>query len=185
VSFDTLHVATILVLALLACTAVTIVRTRSLLAAIMLTGIYSFLGASWMLLLDAPDVAFTEAAVGAGVATILGLATCALIGLEADERPRSPVLPLAVVLLTGGALVYGTFDMPHYGVPDAPPHLYPDPTYVERTPEEIGIPNVVTAVLASYRGYDTMGETMVIFTAGVGVMLILRGPRKRRTGGGR
>jgi multicomponent Na+:H+ antiporter subunit B len=40
---------------------------------------------------------------------------------------------------------------------------------------------VVTAVLASYRGYDTLGETTVIFTAGVGVILLLR--RWRRSGG--
>ena len=42
------------------------------------------------------------------------------------------------------------------------------------------MPNVVTAVLASYRGYDTLGETTVVFTAGAGVIALLR-LRKRRT----
>ena len=78
-----------LLLTLLACTAVVIVRTRSLLAAAMLTGIYSFLGASWMLLLDAPDVAFTEAAVGAGIATILMLSTLTLVGWTVPLRRRA------------------------------------------------------------------------------------------------
>ena len=183
VDLSTPHLVTSLLLALLACTAVTIVRTRSLLAAIMLTGIYSFLGAGWMVLLDAPDVAFTEAAVGAGVATILALATVALIGHKADERSHSPLLPLAVVVLTGGVLVFGTVDMPHYGDPLAPSYTYPSPSYIERTREEIGIPNVVTAVLASYRGYDTLGETTVIFTAGISVLLILRGRKRRRERG--
>jgi multicomponent Na+:H+ antiporter subunit B len=172
--------AVILLLTLLACTAVVIVRMRSLFAAVMLTGIYSFLGASWMLALDAPDVAFTEAAVGAGIATILMLGTLALTGRRAKPPAHRPWLPLGVVMLTGAALVYGTLDMPHFGDPGAPIHVYPDPTYIERAAEEIDVPNVVTAVLGSYRGYDTLGETTVIFTAGVGVLLLLRGRRSRR-----
>ena len=64
------HVVVICLLTLLAITAVIIVRSRSLCATAMLAGIYSFLGAGWMLMLDAPDVAFTEAAVGAGISTV-------------------------------------------------------------------------------------------------------------------
>ena len=86
-----------------------------------------------------------------------------------------------VVGLTGGALVYGTLDMPHYGVADAPIHRYPQPGYVEKTRHDMHeIPNVVTAVLASYRGYDTLGETTVIFTAAVAVMLLMRTPHGER-----
>jgi multicomponent Na+:H+ antiporter subunit B len=153
---------------------------RSLFAAVLLTGIYSFLGASWMLILDAPDVAFTEAAVGAGIATILMLATLALTPRAANPSVRSQAIPVAVVLLTGAALVYGTLDMPPFGSADAPAQRYPVPSYVERTPVEIDVPNVVTAVLGSYRGYDTLGETVVIFTAGIGVLTLLRGRRRRR-----
>ena len=170
-----------LLLALLACTAIVIVRMRGLFAAVMLTGIYSFLGAGWMLILDAPDVAFTEASVGAGIATILMLATLARTTWKAKRPVHSPFLPLAVVLVTGAALVYGTLDMPHYGDPAAPVHTYPAPSYVEKVHggSEIHMPNVVTAVLASYRGYDTLGETVVIFTAAVGVLLLLRGRRRK------
>jgi multicomponent Na+:H+ antiporter subunit B len=169
-----------LLLTLLACTAIVIVRLRSLFAAVMLTGIYSFLGASWMLILDAPDVAFTEAAVGAGISTILMLGTLALTGRRAKVPAHAPWLPLIVVVLTGAALVYGTLDMPRFGDPDAPIHRYPSPSYIEKSETEIGVPNVVTAVLASYRGYDTLGETTVIFTAGVGVLLLLRGRARKR-----
>ena len=146
----------------------------------MLMGIYGFLSASWMLILDAPDVALTEAAVGAGISTILALATLALTTTKSKRPVHSPVLPLTVVLLTGAALIYGTLDMPRFGDPEAPVHRYPSPSYVERTPSEIGVPNVVTAILASYRGYDTLGETIVIFTAGLGVLVLLRGRRDRR-----
>ena len=153
----------------------------------MFTGIYSFLSASWMLILDAPDVAFTEAAVGAGITTILMLATLSLTprrqrksgrlsSEDFEERPsKSPLLPLLIVTITGCALVYGTFDMPHFGDPNAPIQVYPNPSFVEKSqPDMHGLPNVVTAVLASYRGYDTLGETAVIFTAGIAVLLILR-----------
>jgi multicomponent Na+:H+ antiporter subunit B len=176
----TTAVVDVLLLTLLAVTAITIVRLRSLFAVVMLTGIYSFLGASWMFVLDAPDVAFTEAAVGAGIATILMLATLALTGREAKPRTASTWLPLAAVTLTGAALIFGTVDMPPIGDPDAAVQRYPSPSYVERTPDDIGIPNVVTAVLASYRGYDTFGETFVVFTAAVAVMLLLRGHPRRK-----
>ena len=95
-------------------------------------------------------------------------------------RPRrSTFLPLAIVLATGAVLFYGTLDMPHFEDPNAPIHKYPNPSYVVRTPQETGVPNVVTAVLAGFRGYDTFGETTVIFTAGLGVLLLLRGRRRK------
>lgn len=169
---------TILLLTLLALTALVLLRMPDLWAAVMLMGIYSFLSACWMLMLDAPDVAFTEAAVGVGIATILGLATLALTTTRIKPRPRRSWLPLAVVLATGITLIYGTLDMPLFEDPQAPIHKYPHPSYVERTPTDIGVPNVVTAVLADFRGYDTFGETMVIFTAGLGVLLLLRGRRR-------
>ncbi|TWU16456.1 DUF4040 domain-containing protein [Allorhodopirellula heiligendammensis] len=162
-------------LALLAITAVVIARLRELWAAIMFTGIYSFLSASWMMILDAPDVAFTEAAVGAGISTVLMLSTMALTGQGADIPRSSSWMPLLIVVVTGATLVYGTLDMPYLGAVDAPVQLYPSPSYVERSAQDMhGLPNVVTALLASYRGYDTLGETTVVLTAGIAVLLILR-----------
>jgi len=177
----------ILLLALLACTAISVVRMRSLWAAVMLTGIYSFLGAGWMLILDAPDVAFTEASVGAGIATVLMLGTLALTSTEMKRPVASPLFPLLIVSITGVALAYGTLDMPHFGDPNAPIHRHVAPEYLDDSVPtihggelKVGIPNVVTTVLASYRGYDTLGETVVIFTAGLGVLLLLQGPRSDR-----
>lgn len=145
----------------------------------MLMGIYSLLSASWMLVLDAPDVAFTEAAVGAGVSTVLMLVTLFLTSPVDKESGGKRVLPLLVVIATGAALVYGTLDMPALGDPYAPDDLHVAPRYIEQSWDEIGVPNVVTAVLASYRGYDTMGETAVILTAGIGVILLLAPLRRK------
>jgi len=173
-------VIVICLLTLLALTALIIVRLRSLFAAAMLAGIYSFLGAGWMLLMDAPDVAFTEASVGAGISTVLFLATLALTTREEKPQRGRRWLPGIAVLVTGAALIYATFDMPRYGDPGAPIHHHVAPRYIEDSDDEIGIPNVVTSVLASYRGYDTLGETTVIFTAGVAVLLLLQGSGRRR-----
>nr|VFJ94554.1 MAG: multicomponent Na+:H+ antiporter subunit B [Candidatus Kentron sp. H]VFJ95543.1 MAG: multicomponent Na+:H+ antiporter subunit B [Candidatus Kentron sp. H]VFK01779.1 MAG: multicomponent Na+:H+ antiporter subunit B [Candidatus Kentron sp. H] len=150
-----------------------LLRVRNLFAVVMLTGLYSLLSAALFVVLDAVDVAFTEAAVGAGVASILMLSTLARTGGEQHLSHDDSRLALIVVLVTGMALLYGTLDMPYYGDPNAPAHQHVAPFYLEESGEAIGIPNVVTSVLASYRGYDTLGEVTVIFTAGIGVMALL------------
>jgi multicomponent Na+:H+ antiporter subunit B len=168
---------------LLLTTAFVITRLRNLFAAAALFGVFSLLSAAMLVLMDAVDVALTEAAVGAGMSTVLILATLALTTDEERLPERVPIVPLLTVLLTGAALLYATLDMPRYGDPEAPIQEHVVPRYIEGTPREIGIPNIVTAVLASYRGFDTYGETMVIFTAGVGAMLLMgRGRRKKRRG---
>ena len=164
---------------MLAITALALLRLRNLFAVAMLAGIYSLLSAGLFTTLDAVDVAFTEAAVGAGISTILVLGTLALVGHEQKKSTRSSIIPLLVVFVTGSVLIYGSLDMPPFGDPDNPVHHHVAPHYLEESEHEIGIPNVVTSVLASYRGYDTMGETTVIFTAMVGVLLLMRGVRKR------
>jgi multicomponent Na+:H+ antiporter subunit B len=166
-------------LGLLMITGFAIVRMQSLLGVAMLTSIYSLLSASLFVVLDAVDVALTEAAIGAGISTILLLATVALTTDEEKAPRHTPLLPLIVVIATGAALIYGTLDMPHYGDPVAPGHRHVAQAYLHDTPADIGVPNVVTSVLASYRGYDTLGEVTVIFTAGIGVLALL-GYRTRR-----
>ena len=168
----------IVLFSFLAVIAIAIIRLRDLFAAVMLMGIFSLLSASLFTVMDAVDVAFTEAAVGAGISTILMLATLSLTSSkESTLYQRPQPLALIAVLLTGAALVYATFDMPRYGDPAAPIHHHVADDYIERIDDEIGVPNMVTAILASFRGYDTWGEATVIFTAGVGVMLLLGGGR--------
>ncbi|MEC7900240.1 MAG: DUF4040 domain-containing protein [Acidobacteriota bacterium] len=167
-------------LALLVFTAIRIARLRGLFSATIVAGIYSLLGACWMSFLDQPDVAFTEASVGAGISTVLILVTLSLTTSEEKQPEHAPLLPLVVVVVTGAILVYGTIDLPRLGDPQAPANVHVAPRYIKESPHEIEVPNLVTAVLASYRGYDTLGETAVILTAGVGVMILLGGARRRR-----
>ena len=158
-----------------------ILHMRNLFAVVMLSGIYSLLSAGLFVTLDAVDVAFTEAAVGGGNATMLMLGTLALTTDQEKTREGDVrVAPLLIVFVTGALLIYATLDSPRFGDPEAPIHQHVAPRYIEDSPEETGIPNMVTSVLASYRGYDTMGELTVIFTAGIGVMLLLGLVGRRR-----
>jgi multicomponent Na+:H+ antiporter subunit B len=165
-------------LALLAITSLALLHIRNLFAVAMLAGIFSLLSASLFVAMDAVDVAFTEAAVGAGISTVLILGAMSLVGHRAKPRTQNRLIPLFVVFVTGGVLAYGVLDVPPYGNPDNPVHRHVAPRYIEESGEEIGIPNIVTSVLASYRGYDTMGETTVIFAAGVAVFLLLASGRR-------
>ena len=104
----------LILLTLMAITAIAALQLKDLFGAVMLTGIYSLLSALWFLILDAADVSFTEAAVGAGISTVLMLGTLALTRRD-EKMPSHPrILPLFVVTITGAILVYGTLDMPGY-----------------------------------------------------------------------
>ena len=169
-------------LTLLVITAIAIVRTEDLFVAVMLTSIFSLLMAANFFILDAADVALTEAAVGAGVTTVIFL--CALALTDDKEKPRhgSRWVTFSIIGVLALLIIYSTFDKPRLGDPDAPVHQHIAPWYIEKTTEYIDIPNVVTAILSSFRGYDTLGEVFVVFAACIGVLFILgvSPPRKSR-----
>ena len=241
-------------LLLVTITAIAIIEVRNLYTSAMLTSVYSLLMALVWVNMHSMDVAFTEAAVGGGISTILLIGT--LVHTAREEKPlkvRVHWKAAVVTALTGAALIYGTFDMPRFGDPKAPIHHFRVPEMMAQTvgfvngtkgkqappegfdarayrsfngavtsvpddpkdtawretsvlaqhgiivPEVLGshpqhaeaghhlhppddfnghVPNSVTSLLAAYRGYDTMFETTVIFTAGVSLIMLLRRPRR-------
>jgi multicomponent Na+:H+ antiporter subunit B len=153
---------------------------KDTLASVMAFATYS-LGISiiWVLL-QAPDVALTEAAVGAGVMTLLFLITLANTVRPAEDRTfervrlRTLVAVLAFVLVLGATVPA----LPAVGA-DAPESaIMADENvtqhYIENAYEETEVHNAVTAVLAAYRGFDTLGEAVVVFVAGVAALAVLR-----------
>ena len=166
----------ILLFFLIVCT-ITAVRMKDLLNVIILLGAYSLIMAVVWTRLNAVDVALTEAAVGAGITTFLLISALSRTKREEVSRVRVSLPALIIVLITGALLIYGTIDMPVFGDSNAPSNTHVVPRYIEKSYKETGVPNFVTAILTSYRGYDTLGEVTVIFTAGVSVLLLLR--RKR------
>lgn len=162
-------------LTLLAAVTFAIARQRNMFGVVILSSIYSFLMASLMIVLDAVDVAMTEASVGAGISTVILLATLYLTGSMEYPQRRSVAIPLFVSIVVGAALVWGTIGLPAFGISDAPIHQHVAPTYIDFSRKHDMPPNIVTAVLADFRGFDTLGEVTVVFTAGIGVLLLLQG----------
>lgn len=166
-------------LVLLVVAAVATALFRDILSAIIMFAGYSFVMSLLWLVFRAPDVALTEAAIGAGVTSILFLLTIAR-----TVRPTREDLPLQrvswptvfVVGVFASALLVTVPELPAVGDPTAPAVSYDQVSqyYLEHAYEETGVKNVVTAVLASYRGFDTLGEAVVVFAAGIGMLVALR-----------
>lgn len=173
-------VINIALVALMLAVAVMIALARRLFAIIIMSAAYSLISAAMFVNLDAVDVAFTEAAVGAGFTTVLFMAAMALLPAEEKRKKVMLVLPGLVCLMTGALLVWAVVYLPAMGDPSAPAHHHVAPRYLAESDAVLHIPNVVTTVLASYRGFDTLGEIVVIFTGGLGVLLILTGDALRR-----
>lgn len=155
--------------------AVAAIRARDLLAATLVLGGFSLVLSLLWAALGAVDVAFTEAVVGAGLSTVLMLA--ALLGTSAARTmPRAPARggALAAAAALAAVLLWGGADLPALGDPAAPAARHVSPRYLERGWGETGAPNIVTAVLADYRSYDTLIETVVIVTGGLAAWLLLR-----------
>ncbi|QFG24605.1 DUF4040 domain-containing protein [Actinomadura sp. WMMB 499] len=167
--------------ALLVATLLAISRLRALYEATMLTALAGLLSASLFVSMDALDVAITEAAVGSGISTVLFLGVLALTRSREAVTPRRRLWSgAAVAVLLGATLLYAGQDLPPFADPGTPVQTHPvTETYLHDSQKEIGIPNTVTAVLASYRGYDTLGELVVIFTAGVTIPLLLMRTKRR------
>ena len=158
----------------MALTTLGIIRLRNLFSVVILSTIYSFLMATLLLIFDAVDVALTEAAVGAGLSTVLMLTVLYYTKVNEEKPKFKSILPLIICLTIGGLLIYGTYGLPPFGASDTPIHTHISVQYLERSISETGVPNVVTSVLASYRGFDTLGEVIVVFTAAIGVLSILK-----------
>jgi len=165
-------------LILLVVTAFAVILSTNLLAGTIFLAIYSLLMAAMYLVLGAPDVAITEAAIGGGISTLLVLAVLLLTG-EKEKMIKHKAPTIVVIFITSGALIYATMGMPAFGDVNAAPNSHLVPYYLGISGEEIGIPNVVTSILASYRGFDTLGETFVIFTAAISILLLLGGKSRK------
>tara|TARA_B100001564_G_scaffold304477_1_gene273073 strand:+ start:435 stop:986 length:552 start_codon:yes stop_codon:yes gene_type:complete len=170
----------ITLLGLLVITALAAVLSKNLLVSTVFLSIFSLLMAAEYLVMGAPDVAITEAAVGAGISTILLLLALLLVGENEKESSKLAFVSFIVVVGVAAALLFASLEMPEFGSADSPAQIYLSEYYLTRAPEATGIPNVVTSILASYRGYDTFGEVTVIFTAGMAVLLLLGVSNKRK-----
>src|SRR5687768_18546555 len=108
----------------MAATVVALALQRNLFGAVVLFSIYSFLMATVLVALDAVDVAMTEAAVGAGISTVLLLGALHLTGGTEAKPARQPRVPLALAIAVGAVLVYRMLGLPEFFHPPAPIHAH-------------------------------------------------------------
>ncbi len=161
--------------------AIVVIFLKDLMSAIMVFSIYSLAMAIEWVRLNAVDVAITEATVGAGITTVLFMAVLSKTKRKESDQRRSNWLTLVMTLTVTAILLYGTVDLPNLRDPAIPPSNHVVPAYLESSYPDTGSLNVVTAILASYRGYDTLGEVTVVSTAGLSVILLLRQLHRNRS----
>ena len=163
-------------LLLLLVTAAGAIMVKDLMSAVLLLGSYSFFLSLVWAWLGAVDVAFVEAVIGAGLATVLFLLTLFRTAPK-DTRLRRPLPSLTTFIvfpLLGVLLLYAAKDLPGFGDPNSPASVHISPTYLKQSYQDTHTPNIVTAVLMDYRSLDTMIETVVIFASGIACALLLR-----------
>ncbi len=167
------EILNITLLSLLLIVVFSIVFSTNLVTCTILMSAFSALMAVIYLIMNAPDVAITEASVGAGLSTIFTFATLSLIKNHKTNLSHNSTIIFSMLILTT-FLSYFIYNLPEFGSDSAPIHQHIAPYYIKNSEKVAGIPNVVTVILASFRGYDTFGETIVIFTAALCTSLILK-----------
>ncbi|AAU03739.1 DUF4040 domain-containing protein [Rickettsia typhi] len=162
-----------LIVFLLVLVSIKIIFAKDLLNAIISSSVFSILICVSELIMDAPDVAMTEAALGACLSTCVYLNLLRKLPANLKNIKITNIIPSSVIcILFVVTLTYLGLELPSYGDNNTPIHMYSSKYYVENTSRDIGIPSFVAAILASYRGYDTLCETSVILIAGIAVLLV-------------
>ncbi|WP_419235508.1 DUF4040 domain-containing protein [Rickettsia endosymbiont of Nabis limbatus] len=178
-NFDLSNYLLNLIVFLLVIISIKIILAKDLLEAVMPSSAFSLLIGVSYLLMDAPDVAMTEAALGACLSTCVYLNLLRKLPSNLQIIQRTRIIPASFVcLLFVVTLTYMGIELTNYGDEHALLHTHLTKYYVENTSKDIGIPSFVAAILASYRGYDTLGETSVILIAGISVLLVFSSKKK-------
>lgn len=171
-------------------TAWTAISTRSLLTSAVSLTVFSFLVALLFISMGAIDVGFTEAVVGAGVTGLFIIIAIYKTARKSREQSESrfKAFRLLALVAFGALLLYGSLGLPNRGDADAPLNTEPSMAgsvnaatyYIQNAYKDAKTPNMVTVILADYRGYDTLGEEIVILAAGLICFLLLRTTRQKR-----
>lgn len=150
--------------------------SRNLLNIAILFAIFSLIMAIEYILLDAPDVGITEASVGACISTIYVLLGIVVFGTDCKKVKLSIKKIPIIICLTLGFIISLAFIayIPLLGSPESPAHNGINRFYIENTGQIMGMKSIVTGILASFRGFDTLFEACVIFTALMSISLIAK-----------
>lgn len=157
-----------------------LIISKSLIESVIIMSVFSLFIGICYLFMDAPDVAMTETALGACLSTCVLLNLVKIVGNDVGEVKKSKItLATILCIVFIACLSWASMDLPYFGSKESPLQTHLTEYYIENTKQDIAIPSIVAAILASYRGYDTLGETTVILIAGLGVLVIIS--RRKKT----
>jgi multicomponent Na+:H+ antiporter subunit B len=151
-----------------------LIISNNLVQSIIIMSVFSLFIGLCYLFMDAPDVAMTEAALGSCLSTCVLLNLVKIVGEDVGKARKSRIIFAAILCcVLVSVLSLATLDIATFGSENSPIQTHLTKYYIENTYKDIGIPSMVAAILASYRGYDTLGETAVILIAGLAVVVII------------
>ncbi|MBF8246825.1 MAG: DUF4040 domain-containing protein [Rickettsia sp.] len=140
---------------------------------VVISSIFSINISVSYLLLDAPDVAMTETAVMSCISTIFLLHLIKIIGARVSHKGlliRKKISFFACGILVA-SLIWVGLEISSFGELN-PINNELTMKYYHSNREYIAVPSLVASILASFRGFDTLGETLVILIAGLSVVLL-------------
>ena len=151
-----------------------LIISRNLIESIIILSVFSLFIGLCYLFMDAPDVAMTETALGACLSTCVLLNVAKIVGEDSGKLNKLNTL-FAIILCSFFVVTLTCIrlDLPSFGTQNSEVQTHLTKYYLENTRTDIAIPSYVAAILASYRGYDTLGETIVILIAGLAVLVIV------------
>ena len=154
-----------------------VVFARSVVRATLLFSLFSMCSGLLYISLNAFDVALTEIAVGACISTLFLLFTIKIVKSNNKNVSDSMNISDHVFTILCTLIFFGTFFnismlLPIYGNKTNETHKYIQ-DFIDYINNDIHIPNMVSAILADIRAYDTLIETTVIFTAAISIYALL------------
>lgn len=179
-----------LMLFILVITAVAVAFTKRNLTAIIIYTTFSLIMSILWIVIKAPDLAITEAAVGAGITSILMYVVLRNIkeidffegnpkkeNVKTVKNKGNLLYKVTSILLSVGiiAILLVTVSyLPTQGSADVPAVNEVFTRYVQDSVEETGALNTVASVILDYRAFDTFGEASMLFTATIAVVALIR-----------
>lgn len=176
-ALNTIALAILALVIVIAC--INLIFSKSLIESVITMSLFSILISVCYLFMDAPDVTMTETALGACLSTCVLLNIIKIVGNDIGKQKRIKVIMATLLcIMFIACLSWASLDLPQFGTTNSPLQVNLTDYYINNTKNDIAIPSMVAAILASYRGYDTLGETTVILIAGLAVLTIISKRKK-------